>query len=340
MKKPSLHENQKEPSIGFLGVFFTVDFMAKRRFLIFSVIFHVAIFLVLLFFVLEKPPVLTASFTPPPSAPIIEASMVSEPSPVSEKVLQPEVKPEVKPVEKPIEKPVEKPVEKIIEQPVLSPKELKPDIQVPKPPKINKPKPVSPKMVKLDKPKVQQPKKAEKPKVEKPIQKLVPKSLQKVDEKPKLPAKTVVKSVPPKDSKDSKALKEVKDAKNQKNQKDQKDQKQLLAELKQQEALAAAAAEQRALTIEQKYMGLIQASIRAEWINQFDPLANLQVTLVIQLDPKGKVESVEVSQSSGNAAFDRQAMAAVQKASPLPIPDDPSIAKDFAEITLPFSNQQ
>jgi colicin import membrane protein len=52
------------------------------------------------------------------------------------------------------------------------------------------------------------------------------------------------------------------------------------------------------------------------------------------------VESVKVSQSSGNAAFDRQAMAAVQKASPLPIPDDPSIAKDFAEITLPFSNQQ
>jgi colicin import membrane protein len=127
----------------------------------------------------------------------------------------------------------------------------------------------------------------------------------------------------------SSSAKEVPDASTQK----------ALAEMKAAQAAAAAAAEKRALSIEEKYMGLIQASIRSQWINQFDPLADLQVTLQIELDSKGNVESVEVSHSSGNSAFDRQAIAAVKKASPLPIPEDPSIAKDFRDLTLPFRNQ-
>jgi colicin import membrane protein len=58
------------------------------------------------------------------------------------------------------------------------------------------------------------------------------------------------------------------------------------------------------------------------------------------LDKAGNVLSVNIIQSSGNAAFDRQAVLAVKKSSPLPLPPDPKLAKDFMNLTLPFSNQQ
>lgn len=103
---------------------------------------------------------------------------------------------------------------------------------------------------------------------------------------------------------------------------------------------AASAAQAAAnLTLKEKYMGLIQQTVRANWINQFDPNTNLTVTLKISLDKTGKVLSVSVAQSSGNPAFDRQAILAVQKSSPLPLPPDPNMAKDFMNLTLPFSNQ-
>lgn len=102
---------------------------------------------------------------------------------------------------------------------------------------------------------------------------------------------------------------------------------------------AGAAQASANLTLKEKYMGLIQQTIRSNWINQFDPAANLTVVLKISLDKTGNVLSVTVSQSSGNAAFDRQAVLAVKKSSPLPLPPDPSMAKDFMNIILPFSNQ-
>ncbi len=107
----------------------------------------------------------------------------------------------------------------------------------------------------------------------------------------------------------------------------------------QQEAASAAQAA-KDLTLQQKYMGLIQQTVRSNWINQFDPNAKLIATLKISLDASGNVLSVSVSQSSGNPAFDRQAVLAVKKSSPLPLPPDPGLAKDFMNLTLPFSNQQ
>ncbi len=106
-----------------------------------------------------------------------------------------------------------------------------------------------------------------------------------------------------------------------------------------QKEAASAAQAAKDLSLQQKYMGLIQQTIRANWINQFDPNANLTVTLKILLDKTGKVLSVNVSQTSGNLSFDRQAVLAVEKSSPLPIPPDPNMAKDFMSLTLPFSNQ-
>lgn len=106
---------------------------------------------------------------------------------------------------------------------------------------------------------------------------------------------------------------------------------------KQQEAASAAQASEN-LTLKEKYMGLIQQTIRSNWINQF-PQSNLTVTLQISLDAHGNVLNVLVKQTSGNATFDRQAVLAVKKSSPLPLPPDPTMAKDFMSLVLPFSNQ-
>ena len=104
-------------------------------------------------------------------------------------------------------------------------------------------------------------------------------------------------------------------------------------------AAAAAAHQKQLLTEKEKTIGLIQQTIRANWINQFMNAGDLTVTLQIDLDSKGNVQSVTVVQSSGNAAFDRQAVIAVRKSSPLPMPKDADLAKQFQVIKLPFSNQ-
>ena len=106
----------------------------------------------------------------------------------------------------------------------------------------------------------------------------------------------------------------------------------------QKEAASAAQAAER-LTMQEKYMGLIQQTVKSNWINQFSPTAQLTAILKIKLDPDGNVLAVSVIQSSGNASFDRQAILAVQKSSPLPLPPDPTLVKKFMSLTLPFNNQ-
>jgi colicin import membrane protein len=57
------------------------------------------------------------------------------------------------------------------------------------------------------------------------------------------------------------------------------------------------------------------------------PGERLKCTLFVRIDRTGTVQDVQVVESSGNAAFDRQAEIAVRKASPLPLPgtDNPKV---------------
>jgi len=97
------------------------------------------------------------------------------------------------------------------------------------------------------------------------------------------------------------------------------------------------AVQQHWQTEKEKYFGLIQQLVRSNWNNP-DQGDDLQVVLLIRLNMNGKVDSVIVSQSSGNAAFDRQAVLAVQKSSPLPLPKNQQLAQQFATLKLPFSH--
>ena len=50
----------------------------------------------------------------------------------------------------------------------------------------------------------------------------------------------------------------------------------------------------------------------------------LECVLSVQTIPGGEVISVTVNKASGNEVFDRRAVTAVEKASPLPLPEDPA----------------
>ncbi|MBI5098857.1 MAG: TonB C-terminal domain-containing protein [Nitrospirae bacterium] len=68
------------------------------------------------------------------------------------------------------------------------------------------------------------------------------------------------------------------------------------------------------------YYSLITRKIWSEWIYPETGSAGLEVIIAVKLDREGKVISHEIEKSSGNSLFDRSALKAISKASPLPPP--------------------
>ena len=68
------------------------------------------------------------------------------------------------------------------------------------------------------------------------------------------------------------------------------------------------------------YYGLITRKIWSEWIYPEYDSSGLEVVISIKIDSQGKVISQEIEKSSGNVLFDRSAVKAISKASPLPPP--------------------
>lgn len=63
---------------------------------------------------------------------------------------------------------------------------------------------------------------------------------------------------------------------------------------------------------------------------------NLQATVRVRLNDSGSVLLVQVLKSSGNAAFDRSVVSAVNKADPLPMPKSRTLISEFREFTFIF----
>jgi colicin import membrane protein len=83
-----------------------------------------------------------------------------------------------------------------------------------------------------------------------------------------------------------------------------------------------------------QYKALILQAIGQNWI--IPPGADKQSSaeLFIRLAPDGTVISVKLIKSSGNPALDESAITAVQKASPLPVPNDLQQFNAFRQINL------
>lgn len=83
-----------------------------------------------------------------------------------------------------------------------------------------------------------------------------------------------------------------------------------------------------------QYQGLIIEAISKNWLVPSGTDPNITCQLYISLLPDGKVTEVKIVKSSGNIALDRSAVAAVYKASPLPVPKDPAAYKPFKQFNL------
>jgi colicin import membrane protein len=85
-----------------------------------------------------------------------------------------------------------------------------------------------------------------------------------------------------------------------------------------------------------RHAALIKQRVERYWSLPLMSSGNLSCTLRITMMPSGAVTSVQIAQSSGDSAFDNSAIAAVQKASPLPVPGDPDVLAKFRNFNFRF----
>ncbi|MDP2879124.1 MAG: energy transducer TonB [Sulfuricella sp.] len=83
-------------------------------------------------------------------------------------------------------------------------------------------------------------------------------------------------------------------------------------------------------------IGRISSHIRRYVIMPPDVAGNPQAEFEVSLIPTGEVLNVKLSRSSGNPAYDNAVERAIRKASPLPLPTDPSLVGRFRELKLKF----
>ena len=115
------------------------------------------------------------------------------------------------------------------------------------------------------------------------------------------------------------------------------------AERQLQEQLAAEQAEQQRQE-DLKLIDKVSAAIYSSVVRNFNKIGlqdGLSCKLRVRLKPGGEVLEVAVTQSSGDDIFDRRARDAVEKASPLPVPEDPETFErlNLRDITFNFKPQ-
>ena len=87
-----------------------------------------------------------------------------------------------------------------------------------------------------------------------------------------------------------------------------------------------------------KYTKRIYEAIKREW--SIPPQsAELSAQVRIVLLPDGEVRSILFLKRSGNSAFDASIEAAIEKASPLPVPTDAELFRQFRSVNLTFSSK-
>jgi len=128
----------------------------------------------------------------------------------------------------------------------------------------------------------------------------------------------------------------------------EKERQQLLKE-QQQAELDEALKEEEALLLEeqyateaQSYVALIADRIEQKWSRPPSARKGMQCKLRLQLVPTGRVVNVSVISSSGNDAFDRSALQAVQRVESFPEIKQMSsglFEREFRQFTMTFSPQ-
>jgi len=115
--------------------------------------------------------------------------------------------------------------------------------------------------------------------------------------------------------------------------KKQQAEKALQAKLAAERKAEAAARAKRLNSLVDKYTALILNAIYPNWIVSSNQ-KQLSMDVLINLAANGTVLNVRIERSSGSAVFDRSAVAAIYKSSPLPVPKDPQALAVFHQLRL------
>lgn len=85
------------------------------------------------------------------------------------------------------------------------------------------------------------------------------------------------------------------------------------------------------------FASLMRNKIHQNWRQPIGlDIGGFKCKVAVKLLPTGDVVDARVVSSSGNVEFDRSAEVAIRKASPLPVPEDPAIAREFRQFTFTF----
>lgn len=84
------------------------------------------------------------------------------------------------------------------------------------------------------------------------------------------------------------------------------------------------------------WVNVVQGAVTRVWLRPPGARPGLSSTLRIRLALDGSVLDVQTVRSSGDPVFDRSAEVAIRKASPLPMPSDPDVARAFATQSVDF----
>jgi colicin import membrane protein len=96
-------------------------------------------------------------------------------------------------------------------------------------------------------------------------------------------------------------------------------------------AQAAAASKRQAAVagVVAQHIAMISAKVRGNTRLPDNLTGNPEVRCLVKLLPTGEVKSVQVTRSSGNPAYDDAVVRAIEKSSPLPLPDDRDARASF-----------
>jgi colicin import membrane protein len=113
-------------------------------------------------------------------------------------------------------------------------------------------------------------------------------------------------------------------------------QEQLAAEEKERNQAKAAALAERQRGEIARYEDIIRQKVTRSWARPPGAREGLECVVLVRVVPGGAVLSTQVMRTSGNPIFDRSAENAINRASPLPVPDDKSMFEHFREFEFKF----
>lgn len=101
----------------------------------------------------------------------------------------------------------------------------------------------------------------------------------------------------------------------------------------QQQKKQQAEAVSKMMSIVQQHHALIRAKVQQYWSRPPSARNGMKAVVRVKLLPGGEVYSVDLVDSSGDDAYDRSVLRAIQMAKTLPVPEDPAVFNQYFKVS-------